>query len=427
MRPILKALLVSLICLLPFSMGQTQEQEEEIALRILWFDDFAESLTLRSQLEAFEAMHGITINVELLSSSEVNSTLWDSLRRSDPPDLVRTNLPANYRRFYLDLRPYLADPEDWESNFNPDFLASLRATPDSDGLHGYPADITISAPYVNVDLWEQAGVPIPSDTKEVVTWDEWVTAATQVQAALSTEEHPIYALTIDRSGHRFWGMSLGLCAEYLDLDMETPYDSLRIDSPGFRDAAETLLDWHQRALVPVEVWGNNAPATEYFVNGQVAFYYSGNWHLSEFDRRIESFEWKAVPNPQPQDGCGHTGMVGGTTVVAMEGTDHPELVGQLVDYLTQHDNLKTFYEANILLPGHLGIAEEGLDYPSATEQIAVFQRELANADRQAYLLQYHPNSADIHESIRDGLIELINNRDMTIDEAIELINARLSS
>lgn len=428
MRPITKFLIICLLCWLPASLAHMQEQpteqSEEITLRILWFDDFAESLTLREQLDAFTAQHeNVTVNLELLSSTEVNDAIWDGLRRSEPPDLARTNLPGSYRRFYLDLRPYLSDPEAWESNFNPDFLASLRDNPDDNGLHGYPADVTISAPYINRDLWQQAGVPIPTDVQDTATWDDWVMAATQVQAALSTRTNPIYALAIDRSGHRFWGLSIGFCADYLSAD--APYAVPQIDTPGFRDAAATLLAWHREALVPVDVWASGAPATEYFVNGQVAFYYSGNWHLSEFERRIEDFNWQVVPNPEGP--CGQTGMVGGTTVVAFEGTDYPELVGQLVDFLTQQDNLQTFYEENILLPGHTGIAQGGMNYPEGTEdEIAVFRQELANAAQEAYMLQFHPESASTHAAIRDGLIELINDRELTINDAIERIRAGIS-
>ena len=416
-------------CLLFVAVGALSAQntnDAPVTIEILWFDDGNESETLAALLDAYmEQNPNLDITLEISTSIEVNNELSRRIAAGNPPDLARTNIPSSYRGDLLDLRPYLANPDQWAQNFRPDFLAGLREDPASDALHGYPTDLTISAPYINRTLWERAGVPIPSQVQTDPTWEDWITAATQVQAALTSNNDEIYAIAMDATGHRFWGPSLSLCATYVQ-DFSTPLDEITIDTPGFRTAANMLKSWHKDGLIPPGVWTssqqNNDPPDRMFIDGKFAFYFSGSWQLDSFEKRIDDFEWEVVPNPA--GGCGRrTGMVGGSVMVPFESTDHPEEVGQLVDYLTEYDNLRRFYTENLILPGHTGMIEEEL-YPGGSNNLRRFQQELANAVEEAFVLQYRPDSFQIHSTIRDGLITMLQD-DLTIDETVALIEQEL--
>ncbi len=417
---ILSAALVSIICLGTVSVAQTQDNAG-VRLRFLWFSDSLEDFYLTQQILAFQEATGIIVELDLRSNaSEVNTVLLEGRAGEAPyPDLARTTIPTEFRGDLLDLRPYLAAPDEWEQNFYADFLDGLRPQDDDNGLYGYPADVTVSAPYINLSLWEEAGVPLPDYENQVVTWDEWIDSATEVQAALTTEELQIYALAFDRSGHRFWGPSLSMCASYITEDGD-----IVIDTPGFREMAQDLKSWHDNGLVPVDIWqGDSAtlvPADEFFIDNQVAFYFSGNWQLDKFDRRINDFEWDVIPNPEGD--CGSTGMVGGTTVIAFKDTNHPEEVGALVDFLTEYNNLESFYAQNKLLPGHVGMIENGIEYldEDMSAQLSRFGEELRDAKPEAFQLQYYPDSARIHGAIRDGLSRMLR-EDLTIDDAVQII------
>lgn len=402
---------------------------EPVELSILWFADAEEETgELRRLLEEFEAANpAITVNIEPTTNREINTRIEQLTRAGTPPDLARTTEPGRFKEYLLDLRPYLSQPDVWEQNFQPEFLASLRDNPEDGGLHGYPTDLTVSAPFINRTLWEEAGVPIPSDNSDEITWEEWTKAATQVQAALSTSNRRVYALAIDQSGHRFWGPSLSLCASYIDLDNPTSGE-ITIDTPGFRTAATLLRDWHDNNLVPHEIWTGDSdtlvPATEFFIDSQVAFYFSGNWQLSRFQNDIgEQFEWEVVPNPVGP--CGQTGMIGGSTMVAFEGTESPEAVGKLMDFLTEYDNLARFYRENKFLPGHVIMNQTGLDYPDLVEELQQFQQEIERVDPESIILQYRPDSSTIHNAIRAGLVQMLQN-DLSLDETIALIEAEIN-
>ncbi|MEM6529298.1 MAG: hypothetical protein AAF653_13450, partial [Chloroflexota bacterium] len=324
----------------------------------------------------------------------------------------------------LDIRPYLSDADDWAANFNAGFLDSLRVPENPEGLHGYPVDVTISAPYVNRTLWEDAGVPIPSDFSEEVTWDEWTKAAAQVQAALTTDDREVYAIAIDRSGHRFWGPSLSLCATYVDA--VDPDSDVVIDTDGFRDALALFSQWHEQGLVPEAIWAGDGdtvvPADEFFIDSQIAFYFSGNWLLNKFDSKIENFQWEAVPNPVGP--CGQTGMVGGTAMIAFEWTEHPEEVALLIEFLTQGDNMEQFALENLILSGHGDVNSMELNYEDGTNQLVVFQEEILRAAPEAFALQYRTDTTVIHSAIRENLV-LSLQQGLSPDDVISRIQAEV--
>jgi alpha-1,4-digalacturonate transport system substrate-binding protein len=403
-------------------LGLVVQADTPVELRILWFDDGNESVAFQPLLDDFEAAHpDIQVELDIFSSSTGGSQLPLQLQSDAPPDLARHTNLDRYRDIYLDLRPYLDNADDWDTNFPAPLLAAMRADPTNPTLHGYPTDITVSAPFVNYTLFERAGVAVPDG--ETVTWADWTTAAAEVQARLAEDGETVHAITMDRSGHRFWGMSLGQCATYLD---ET--GNFSADNPGFRASAALLRDWHLDGLTPLDVWGGMGDdylePSRAFIDGQIAVYYSGNWLLSMLSEDIgDTFKWGPVPNPG--DDCGKSGMVGGAVPTAFNTTQHPEAVGKLMSHLSTEANLAAFYSQSRTLPGHSGLASRGLLYSENNDELNIFAQELATIQDQAFQLQYHPESTAYHSAVRRGLIEMVV-QDLTIDETVAMIEAELA-
>jgi len=425
MRKVLGALiLVALLVAIPLS-SQAQS-DDVVTVRLLIFEDGNSVDVLEGILVDFEAENpDIIIELDVVPESlysEINTIILEQIEAGIAPDLVRVTDLGRFSEYYLDVRPYLSNADEWDENFAPELLAALRVDPDSDGLYGYPTDFTISAPFINRTLFEAAGVDIPSDSSDEVTWAEWEAATRAVQDALSTDETPIYGMMMDRSGHRFWGPSLSLCATYLNDD-----GSITVDTEGFRAAATMLYDWHTSGLTALDVW---AAAGEQYIDpgdlfeaGQAAFHFSGSWKVSAY-QNIDDFEWEVVPNPVGD--CGSTGMVGGGVMVAMQGTAPPEAVGRVMSYLTQEETLERFYGDALFLPGHRALIENGVDFASNTEALNTFAAELGKVLPEAYELQYLPESGQIHSAIRVGLLQVMSEA-LTLDEAIEMIQADIDT
>lgn len=390
--------------------------QDPIELRITWYNDGVEGDVLREQLDQFEADNpGVTVVVDTVAYPDLDTTLQPQVETGNAPDLARVTDVARYKGYYLDLTPYLSDPEAWAATWPEPIINWMRNGADDTGLYGYMTNATVTGPFINRTLFEQAGVEVPSDSSDAVTWAEWTEAAKQVAEATGTD----YAIAMDRSGHRFAGPAISEGATFFDAD-----GNVTIDSPGFRAMAETLIGWHTDAITPAEVWAGNsgtyAPATDYFLNGQVVFYMAGSWQIGNFDANIgDKFDWEAVPNPTGPGGS--TGMPGGAVVMALKETEYPEEVARVMDYLVQEDVLAEFSARTLFIPGHLGLVESGVDYdtenPFAAQSLNAFLAQLPNIAEDAYKLNFHPQNSAIFNGIRDRLGQVLNN-ELTLDEAI---------
>ncbi len=414
--PILLMVFVLIVAALP-ALAQ-----EPVELHITWYNDGNEGEVLRDLLDRFEAANpGITVVIDEVPYADLHTILQAQVEAGEAPDMARITFPNRFFGHYLDLTPYVADPQYWIDNVPAAVLGSLRDSEDDTGIYGYPTQFTVTGPFINATLFEQAGVEIPADD---ATWEEWVDAATEVAETLSDSEMPIYPVAIDRSGHRFWGPSLSNCATYVNED-----GTFTIDTPGFRQTAQMVLDWHNNGLMPADIWagsaGNYVPAAPYFISGQLVLYMAGNWQIGSFAQSIgDAFDWRAIPNPAGE--CGATGVPGGALVVGFAGTRHPEEVGRLMDYLFSEPVIEEFSIRTSFLPGHLGLIERGVAYEANNEALNVFAAMIPDLMPEAYTLQYHPQGPDLNIAIRDRLSQVIAG-EMTLDEAIGRIQADMDA
>jgi hypothetical protein len=172
----------------------------------------------------------------------------------------------------------------------------MRPSPTDKGIYGMMTQLTVTGPYVNKTLFEQAKVPLPGPK---ATWDDWAAATRQVAKATQTP----YAMAFDRSGHRFAGTAISQGAKIFDAK-----GNLVIDD-GYKAMAKKLYDWNRDGTMPKEVWGGVGGSTyrdafEEFANGRVVLYLSGSWQIKRMETQIgKNFDWIVVPNPCGPGAC----------------------------------------------------------------------------------------------------------------------------
>jgi alpha-1,4-digalacturonate transport system substrate-binding protein len=413
----MKAKFSLLVVLLLLSIFAVQAQDA-VELRITWYTDGTEGEALRAALDEFEAANeGITVVIDDIGYADPNvyhSTIQAQVEAGTPPDLARVNNVALFAGQYLDLRDLVADAAYYEENFSAAVLNSLRTGEDDTGIYGFPLQFTITAPFINRTLFEQAGIEVPSDMKEEVTWDEWAEAAQAVAEATDTP----FAIAYEPRGQRFWGFALSEGGSWFDDE-----GKFTVDSEGFRTAATKLIGWNTDGLSDPTIWANLADgpnlARQQFISGQVVFLYSGSFAVGGLASGIaDTFDWSAVPNPSGPGGS--TGSPGGSLFVGFAGTQHPEEVAKLMDFLTQEEVLGEFSVASSFLPGHLGLAEAGLAYANNAEVLQQLALEIPKIDDQAYMLQYSQYAFTYNRPIDNRLSQVIIG-ELTLDEAIEAI------
>lgn len=407
---------LSLLLLSVLAVGMVQAQDP-VELRITWYDDGNEGAVLRDLLDRFEAENpDIRVVIDTIDYAEgILKTLPLQIQAGEGPDMARLTAFTTLTDYYLDMRPYLDDAEYWDESFPSFILQAMRPAGDTEGLYGFPTQFTITGPYINRTLFEQAGIEVPSDTSDSVTWQEWTDVARAVAEATGTP----YAVAMDRSGHRFAGPAISQGATFFDAE-----GNVTIDSPGFRDMSNLLISWHNDGITPAEVWVGNSgtytPATDYFLNGQVVFYVAGSWQVGNFANNIgDTFDWEAVPNPTGPGGS--TGMPGGAVLMALKETEHPEEVARVMDYLVQQDVLGEFSARTLFIPGHLGLVESGVDFQTDVEAakntLNTYLAELPKIAEDAYTLNFHPQNSAIFNAIRDRLGQVLTG-ELSLDDAI---------
>lgn len=394
--------------------------QDVVELRMIYYSDGNEDVVTRELLDRFEAENpDIKVVMDVVDYAKgIQENLPIQLEAGEAPDMGRVTQLGQLSPYYLDLTDYVADPQYWEDNFGP-YLQWLRPPGETTGIYGMHTQLTLTGPFINRTLFEQAGVEVPSDSSDSVTWDEWVAAAKEVAEATGTP----FAVAIDRSGHRVAGPAISMGAKYLDAD---GYPQVA-DDAGIRAAMEMIAGWHADGITPLEVWagagGTYAAAADFFVNGQLVLYMSGSWQIGAFTSKIgDAFDWEAIPNPCGEAAC--TGMPGGAALVAFDRGDagHPAEVARVMDYLASPEAMAEFHARTLFLPGHLGLAAEGVawdtDNANALKTLDVFTAQISKLDPLAYTMQAYTYNTVVFNALRDRLTQVIVG-ELSMDEAMQ--------
>ena len=399
-----------------------------VELRMTWYDDGNEGSVIRELLDRFEADNpDIRVVIDTVPySSGILETLPIQLEAGEGPDMARVTQFGVLAKYMLDMRPYLQDPEYWEANFGP-FLEWMQAEPGGDAIPGFMTQLTVTGPYINRTLFEQAGIPVPSDSSDSVTWEEWAEATRQVAEFFGSDD--IFAMGMDRTGHRLAGPAISVGATYFDAEGNPSL----VEDEGFKTMAQLMVDWHADGTMLPDVWigsaGSYVAANEPFINSQLVLYMSGSWQVGQFAQTIgDAFDWEAVPNPCGPAAC--TGMPGGAGVVAIATTEHPEEVARVMEYLTQEEVMAEFYARTLFIPGHLGLAESGVDFqtdlPQAKKSLEVFASQVPQLAPLAYDMQAYRYNTIVFNATRDRLSQVFVG-ELSLDEAIQRMQEDIDS
>lgn len=386
-------------------------------LRIMWYSDGNEGDVMRDLLDRFEKQNaGVKINLDRVPYKSILEQLPALLGSGQGPDLARVTDLGGLAKHYLNVAPHVADVKYWEENF-AGVLPWVRPEGQTTGIYGLMTQLTLTMPFVNATLFEQAGVPIPGDG---ATWQDWAKAARQVAEKVKA---PI-PIAMDRSGHRFAGPAISMGAKLFNGDQPALVDD------GFKTAAKMIYDWHRDGTMPRTIWGavggtTYRGANEEFANGQVVLYMSGTWQIPQFAKTIgNGFDWHAVANPCGPGGC--TGMPGGAALVPINTTKHPQLAGKLLDWLASEPVYAEYHARTLFLPAHVGLAKKGIafqtDVAQAKKSLEIATAQVGKTSPIAFKFQGYANNRAMFNATISRLNQAIAG-EMTLDEAYKRMEA----
>lgn len=261
------------------------------------FGDPAELAAYEGLVAAFHEAHP-EIEIELRhvpGQNDYRQRLAAEFTSGNPPDVFL----MNYRRmapFAEDgglepLTAYLAESEIiQESDFYPTTIAPFKW---QDELWCIPQNVSSLVVYYNKDLFEAAGVPLPTNEW---TRDDFLAAA--------------IALTQDQDGDgRIDQYGVGLEASLFRLApfvwqnggdiVDNPDNPTRLalDTPEARAAFQWLVDLQTVHHVAPDRTAESAEESESrFLNGRLAMFFNSRRGVPTY-RTITSFEWDIAPLP----------------------------------------------------------------------------------------------------------------------------------
>ena len=372
-----------------------------------------------------EANPDVNITLNPVGYNVIREQLPIQLEAGTGPDLAFVTDLGGLNPYYVDLTPHV-DADAWEAAYGA-VLPWYRAG-NPGGIYGFHTEMTVTGPYVNLTMFEEAGVDLPEPG---ATWEEWADATMEVMDGTGS-----YAgMVMDRSGHRMAGPAMSYGAAYFDDDGKIIIDD------GYRAFAQLMIDWHDSGLMPPDVWpavsgAKYATGNEMFFNQDVAFYMSGSWNTGNVQTNVgDNFDWAVVPVPCGPAGCGV--MPGGAGLVAFQSGDAEKeaAAADFVAWMGSTDIAREWYTRTYAIPAHAELQAEGLDYTGAGASEAVSNglqaftnmAAVAAAETpQAYQLQGSPNGFLIYNSTTQYLAAAMNG-ELTLDEALAKIEEELSA
>ncbi|MEN9060737.1 ABC transporter substrate-binding protein [Ponticoccus litoralis] len=367
----------------------------------------------------------VAITLNAVGYNVIREQLPIQLEAGTGPDLSFVTNLGGLQPYYVDLTPHV-DAAAWEEAYGA-VLPWYRAGTEG-GIYGFHTEMTVTGPYVNLTMFEEAGVDLPEPG---ATWEDWAEAAQAVMDATGS-----YAgMVMDRSGHRMAGPAMSYGAAYYD-----DQGHLVVDE-GFRTFAQMMLDWHESGLMPPDIWPAASGAkytngNELFFNQEVPFYMSGSWNTANVHDNVgDAFDWAVVPVPCGPEGCGV--MPGGQGFVAFKSGDaaQEEAAAQFVAWMAEEEQAREWYTRTFAIPAHAGLQAEGLDYQSAGASDAVAKALARFTEMAAAAAEQTPQAYDLQGDkfgfvMYNATVQYLSaamNGELTLDEAMDKIGEELET
>lgn len=195
-----------------------------------------------------------------------------------------------------------------------------------DGItYAVPWYVETRLPFYRRDLLARAGIDGPP-----ADWDQWRTALAAVKREVGPRRYAIL-------------LPLNEFEPLLNLGVQSPEPLLRdggrhgnFRSAGFKRSLAFYKEMFDQEWAPLVTNNQISNVWDEFGRGYFSFYISGPWNISEFDKRLPpqlADAWTTMPLPGP-DGPGAS-VVGGTSFVLFQRSQHKDAAWALIAYLSQ--------------------------------------------------------------------------------------------
>jgi multiple sugar transport system substrate-binding protein len=270
----------------------------------------------------------IQVKLENLPSTEYQKKLQVMTASNTLPDLF-TWQPGwgaewLHNEKLLPIDDYVNNDPDLNKD---DFLEVMMKYLTYEGkLHGLPYDVGADVMFYNKDLFDQAGLPYPTNDW---TYDDVREAAKKINETVKSDKGKVYGListlTNDWRSESFY-LSFG--ANLIDKN-----GKVGINNEGGIQALQYFKDNIDMGITPKPESGTTFSTI--WMNGLGAMMFEGGWNIPTYEKA--GFKWDIVKLPKGPAGQFASGL-GGTYVISKQ-SKHPDEAYKFLKYLTSTEGL----------------------------------------------------------------------------------------
>lgn len=354
---------------------------------------------------------GITVEIVDIANEDLSTRLKNAAQADDLPALARVGaVDPVWKSATMDLAEIMTANN---------VMADL-STQDEDGrVYSLPTDVTGVGLFLNKSLFDEAGVAFPTDPEgQVWSWDEFVAAVKEVQAATGAS----YGMAMDRSSHRLKSFLYEFGSTMWQPDASGTFTT--------NDATKTALEYfyglNDDSFMPRSVWLSEADGNALFKSGDVVSYYSGSWQIADFAVNIADFEWVSVPTPRQPTRAINFGNA--ASIVVFDGTGQQQAAYDFVNWLFSAENYTELATTSGFLPSVEGVTVEYADHAEAFD---LYNAEIAGSDPIVTTIKQMELGFEVAglsvegDPLRDNVIRYLND-EIDVDECIATIGEQMT-
>lgn len=328
--------------------GDEEPEEDDTALSgdlTVWImqpgDDVLE--TLEDTAAAFEAEHeGVTINYESVPWDGGHDQFVTAIAGGQVPDLAELG-----NTWLLEFAEQGAiEPVEWPEG--EEFVPGLADSAVLDGSnYGYPWYAGVRALIYRTDVFDEAGVEVPT------TWDELLEVGDTIAA--ETDVAPIRAAGLYQHMYQplIWGFGGDIATQ--DGDSWTP----GWDTDEGHAALEFFNTLWEKGWSPEgAVQWNSVDVRDDFANGGAAMMIGGGWDLTAILGANPDLEGNLGTALLPAGPAGNNdSFAGGSHLGVFAESDQKELAKAYAEFMVSAEEVSAFTGSEGFLPGTVGGVE----------------------------------------------------------------------
>ena len=278
----------------------------------LWHYESADSAMGKAWDEAikvFEEETGATVEFEEKSFEQIQKTASQVLDTDAAPDLMEFN-KGNATAGFLASTGLISDISDavdeygWADKLAPSLQTTAKYSEDGvmggDAWYGIPNYGEFVGVYYNLDMFEEAGLEVPTTYAEFVDVLDAFVEQGVTPLAEAGAEYPL--------GQLWYQLALSQGDRSFVDDYQLYANPVDWSGPEVTYATETLADYVAKGYIASDVSSVVAEdAGVSFINGTSPIFVSGSWWYGRFVAEATGFEWSMTSFPESQLSLGSSG------------------------------------------------------------------------------------------------------------------------